>query len=349
MRTLANDLDYLATRLHARRSRMAEGDRLTALCRARALPELERAVIPGMEPTDLPQFHRRLMRELAAEIFASLKHLDAEDRELVAWLLVRFQVENAKVLLRGVLNRIPREALLPHLVPLPGEFKAAGLPAAKSLDEFAARLPPGPPRNRLHAVLLVQREQTPAFIFEAALDAGYFQELLARSRRLHSGEAELLQPLVSQETNLFELMVILRGRFHFHLSAETLSLLRLAGKDRPTWLTVAAAAPDALSAAKGAVGSVIDSLPDTEEPAGTAGALELATVESLGWHRFQRIANAVFRRSHMGIAAVAAYFALRRIEIANLVTVSEGLRLGIEEAAIRARLVPRLDQEVAHV
>jgi len=40
---------------------------------------------------------------------------------------------------------------------------------------------------------------------------------------------------------------------------------------------------------------------------------------------------------------------LRRMEIANLITVSEGIRLGLDAGILRSRLVPRTDLEVAHV
>ena len=51
----------------------------------------------------------------------------------------------------------------------------------------------------------------------------------------------------------------------------------------------------------------------------------------------------------MGVGAVAGYFGVRRMEIANLITLSESIRLGVDEREIRARLMPRTDLEVAHV
>src|ERR1017187_9180138 len=116
-RASSNDLDYLATRLHARRSRMAEAGRLDELCRLRSVPELGRAIFPGAEFSAAADFQRRLAQDLAAEISGCLKHLDGDDQDFIAWLLVRFQVENAKILLRGFLNHIPLENLQPRLVP----------------------------------------------------------------------------------------------------------------------------------------------------------------------------------------------------------------------------------------
>ncbi len=345
----SNDLDYLATRLHARRSRMAEKERLNELCRARSVPELCRAIFPDSEFAVAANFQRRLLQELANEIAACLKLLDAEDQEFIAWLLARFQIENAKVLLRGFLNRAPLELLQPHLVQLPVGFvlDAAALLAAKSLDEFVGLLPPGSPRSRLHAVMANQREMPSAFILEAALDAGYFQELLVRNHQLRSGEPEMIKPMISQEANLFQFLLVVRGKFNFGLTVETLMPL-LVSRQAGEWLHAVLSAPDILSAAKGLVGIVIDALPATSQSADRT-TVEISDIEAFAWQRYLRLANLTFRRSHMGVGAVAGYFGVRRMEIANLITLSEGIRLGLSEPDARARLLPRTDLEVAHV
>jgi vacuolar-type H+-ATPase subunit C/Vma6 len=350
-RASSNDLDYLTTRLHARRSRMAEGQRLDELCRLRSLPELAGAVLPGEEIAHLADFQRRLVQNLAREIFACLKHLETEDQDFIAWLLARYQVENAKVLLRGFLNRRPLEALQPSLVSLPAGFDldAGALLAAKSLDDFVDRLPPGSPRDRLQALLARQREPQP-FLIEAALDAGYFHELLSRNNSLPGGELEIVKPLVYQEINLFEFMLVVRGRFHFGLTAETLLPLRiLGGGEMGEWFNGLLSAPDVATALKSGVGFAVDALPAGRGVNGGPAEADVPAVESLAWQRYLRLANSAFRRSHNGVGAVAGYFGVRRMEIANLITLSEGLRLGSDELGIRERLIPRTRIEVAHV
>jgi hypothetical protein len=59
MHTATNDLDYLAARLHARSSRMAEGERLDALCNIRSIPERGRAVRLEMDCQPAADFQRR--------------------------------------------------------------------------------------------------------------------------------------------------------------------------------------------------------------------------------------------------------------------------------------------------
>ena len=42
----------------------------------------------------------------------------------------------------------------------------------------------------------------------------------------------------------------------------------------------------------------------------------------------------------MNVAAVAGFLGIRRVEVANLITLSEGLRLGMDGRELRARLIP---------
>jgi vacuolar-type H+-ATPase subunit C/Vma6 len=351
MRTSSSDLDYLTTRLHARRSRMAEAERLDELCRLRSVSELARALFPGTEISAATVFQRRLVQTLISEISSCLKHLEAEEQDFIAWLLVRFQVENAKVLLRAFLNQIRLEATEPLLLSLPPGLRldAPALLSAKSPADFAALLPAGSPRNRLQALLAHPREPQP-FLLEAALDAGYFHELLTRHNRLPGGELEIIKPLVAQEINLFEFMLVVRGRFHFGLPAESLLPLRVfGGGELGAWFDRLMAAPDLSAAVNAGDGVVWDPLPPTLRPGGPSAAWDVSDLEAAAWQRYLRLANSAFRRSHNGVGAVAGYFAVRRMEIANLITLSECLRLGVDAAGARERLLPRSEREVAHV
>jgi len=146
-----NNLDYLAARLHGRRSRMAEAERLEALSHLQDVCELGRAVYPNSEYHSALEFQRRLAQDLLQEICGFLRHLEGPGGELLAWMLVRFQVENMKVLLRHFIHRTPLEREGGHLLSLPPDLAldAQGLGAAVSLEEFTERLPSGTPRRSL--------------------------------------------------------------------------------------------------------------------------------------------------------------------------------------------------------
>ena len=67
----------------------------------------------------------------------------------------------------------------------------------------------------------------------------------------------------------------------------------------------------------------------TDEGREASDAADPGMLERLAWTRFWRLANRAFRRSHMGLATAVAYIQLRRVEVANLITVCEGIRAGI--------------------
>lgn len=345
----SSDLDWLTARLHARRSRLAEGTRLDELCRSRTLSELGRnAFSSAKEFTRTAEFQRRLIRDLVQEMSGCCDRLNGDSRQFIRWLQTRFQLENAKVLLRGFLNRTPPDGLRPHLVDLPAELALdfAGLTGAKTLPDFIALLPSGPPRKSLENFISRPNDPPSGFLVEAALDAGYFQELLRLAGRLPGGEREIVQPLISQEVNMFQFLLVARGKLHFSFNSETLHPLLVTGGE---WLRLLQSAPDTLTAAQIAVGVVIDELPASLRSGDGKTSPDLSAIEALAWKRFLRLANSTFRRSHLGEAAVAGYFGVRRIEIANLITLSEGIRLGVNTEKLRSRLVPQTYMEAAHV
>lgn len=349
---MINDLDYLAARFHGRRGRVAEAERLDELCRLRTVPELADAVLPDAKLQTSAAFQRGTLADLVWELSHSIRYLDEAGGDLLAWMSVRFQVENTKVLLRGFLDRTPLEELETHLLVLPENLAldASALLGAATLEQFVARLPRELPRQALRGALGTYRGQTRPFFLEAALDRGYFQELLDRAGRLADEDKEVVAPIIEQEVNMFLLMLAVRGRFGYGLTPEMLLPLHIRSRGVPIGrFNAMLTAPDLRTAASWAVGRVIDTLPAEHESSETSGSLDAADLEALAWQRFLRLANRAFRRSHMGLGAIVGYTGIRRVEVANLITLSEGIRAGIAPEVIRARLVPRHNEEVACV
>jgi len=368
-RARINDLDYLAARLHGRRSRLAEAERLEGLCRLPDLPELGRAVYPEAEFHAAGDFQRRLAQDLVGELAGFLEHLEGvrgagevlsarepylegPGADLVTWMLVRFQVENIKVLLRGLMRRAPLEIPEGYLVSVPQGLpvKVQALRAAHSLQEFTDLLPAGALRQSLRKALGVYHDQPRPFFLEGALDRSYFQELLARTERLSGEDKELIQPIMLQEVDTFHLMLAVRGVFHYGLKTELLLPLHVCGsgigKER---FRAMLAAPDVPAAAALAVGRAIDAMP-VERGSGEAPAkVDASGLETLAWKRFLRLSCRAFRRSHMGLGAVIGYVGIRRVEVANLITLSEEIVSGTPAETRFARLIPRKDLESAYV
>jgi vacuolar-type H+-ATPase subunit C/Vma6 len=141
---------------------------------------------------------------------------------------------------------------------------------------------------------------------EAALDRGYYQELLTRAAALPSEDRAVVEPLLRHAAETFRRQLFARGHLHYGLAPEVLAQF------------------DDACAAR-----------DSEIPA-----------EAVAANQLHRLANQAMRRNPIGLGTVIGYVTLRQIEIANLITISEGLRLGLPAETIRARMTPR---SLAHV
>lgn len=352
--SLVNDLDALTAGLHGRRSRLAEAHRLDERCRLRTVAELGATVFPG-EPFDVAaDLQRRCVTALAGELGELAARLRGAEAGFLCWLLVRFQIENVKVALRGLLAGTPAPVLRGHLLELqlPQAIRGDDLLAARSPEELAVLLSDDEVRAMFEAALSSPASDRSPFLLEASLDRGYFAGLLARLCRLGPEDRDLLAPLVRQEVDAFHIALAARGRFLHRFPPDALLACHVAGSAIPRGLfEILLADSDLSTVALRCVGRVIDGIPGVSPDANAlpSGGSLAAALETLAWHRFLRLANGVFRRSHMGFAAVVGYMGVRRIEVANLITLSEGIRLGLPADRIRARLVPRPDREVARV
>jgi len=349
------DLDFLSALVHGRRSRLAEGSRLDELCRLRTVAELVQAIAPEMPAETIAGLQRRMVSDLAAELANVAGHLgDTRGARVVEWLGARLQAENLKVLARGVATGRPLAELGEFIVPLatPFAIDLEGLAGADSVETFIGRVPSAPLRNGLQAAAAVYERSRKSFFLEAGLDKGYLVELLDRVGRVRQGEG--LKQLADQETDMFHLALAARGRLLYGLKAEDLSAFHVDGaKVSPGVFGAMLAATSAGELASLAATRVIDPLPGSkrcQEPYALRfltpfrpgeGALTPAALEALALNRFHRMADRLFRRTPVGLDVVAAYVALARIELANLITLSEGIRAAAAPEAIRRRLIPR--------
>jgi vacuolar-type H+-ATPase subunit C/Vma6 len=69
--------------------------------------------------------------------------------------------------------------------------------------------------------------------------------------------------------------------------------------------------------------------------------IDAPMLESLVWKRFFRLSNLAFRTGNIGLGSIMGYAGLRRVEVANLITISEGIISGMAAETIRGRLIPR--------
>ena len=349
---MAHNLDYLTARLHGRRSRMAEGRRLESLCLVPAFSELALTVFPQMTPDTKWEFQRHLVQKLIDELTGWMKQLEPPGSDLLAWIVARFQIENIKVLLRGLLRHTALTLVEPHLLSLPRPFclDFQKLAAATSPEVFVETLPAGPLRRVISRALQRQREPYRPFFLEAGLDSEYFAELISRTRKLAPEDQNLVRPILCQEIDTFHLLLSARGRFLYGLPPESLLEFhvpgaRISAERFHSMLT----APDLAAVCGLALGLVIDSLPAVQQEQTAADSVIASALEALAIRRFWHLSQRAFRRSHIGLAAVFGYVGVRQIEVANLITLSEALGEGLSGTSLRTRLVPGLETEAGHV
>jgi vacuolar-type H+-ATPase subunit C/Vma6 len=313
----ANDADHLAARLHGRRSRMAEGERLRALCALGSPRELGQALFPGEGAGSALAVQAKVAGGLAAELAGLAAGMGGARAAFLFWLAARFQAENLKVAVRAVVSGAAGEEAAGLFLDLPAALNGYGhsLLSSKTLSELAAALPAGPLRAGLARALELHGGSGTPFFYEAEIDRAYFAELLARASAVPGPGRAPAETLARQELGMFLAALAARARAYYGLDKKALLGLYLEGSP--------------LSRRK--FSALLD--------APAQAAPEPGEAEAATWALYARLANRAFRRAGADFGAPAGYAALRRVEAANLYTVSEGLRLGVPPAELRARLL----------
>lgn len=327
------DLDQLAAVLHGRRGRMAAGPRLRSLCGLGSPGALGEALFPGEGVATAAAIQARLAEDLLAELLRIKSSLAGPRAAFLDWQAARFQLENLKLTVRALAAGVDTAAAALLLLRLPGEpGYGPEMAQAKDLGELASALPAGIFRDTLEKALAARPAAGWTFFYEAELDKAYLAEMSLRADALTGEGREAACRLCALESDAFNLALAARGRFSYGFEKKALLGLFAAGPcpGRKKFARLLnAAGPAELRPL--AAGPASD--PGTAEP-------DAPALEALAWRRYARTAARIFRSSHIGFGAVAAYLALRRVEAANLTTVSEGLRLGLAPEGILGRLVP---------
>ncbi len=300
------------------------------MCRLASVSDLARTLYPGTPPSTADELQRRPVADLAGELSGLGRYLTGLQADLIEWLLKRFEAENIKTLIRSLGETGSPDALRKRLIPV------AGAPAADlagTLEELVLALPKGFFRESLKEAAAAYPVKSRPFFYEAALDRDYLEELLKRAGNLAGPDREAVWTMVRQEADIFNLELIARGKFIYDLKPEILSALHVEGAEISLRRFAAMLEAPDLAAALNLLPAKLTMMKNSQPASGPAAA------EAMGWRRFSRLADRAFRNSNMGFGVVAGYAALRRLETANLITLSEGLRLGLAGADIRSRLI----------
>lgn len=344
MRRVSHYTDYLAALLHARRSRMAEGERLDVLCRSKSLAEFFREIFPNSEFGGILDFQRELVQELIDELSDFRAHMSGPEADLLDRTLVRFQVENLKVLIRICLKKASIDEASGYLVSLPRglTLDTQRLAVAETMEDFIRSTPKGILRQCLRKSLELYEDYTGPFFFEASLDCGFFQGLVESLERLSREDREIIKPMIYQEVDIFHLMLIARGKYYYNLASDMLLPLHVSGTRITNALFIAMINDvDLVTSADRVAERVLDTMILKQGSSDGSASIDTLMLESLAWKRYLRLANQAFRKGNIGLGVIMGYTGLRRIEVANLIAISEGIRSGMTPEAIREHLIPR--------
>jgi vacuolar-type H+-ATPase subunit C/Vma6 len=204
---------------------------------------------------------------------------------------------------------------------------------ATSAESAIEMIPVRPIREAALVGLGEYEESGRLFFVETHVDRALFKGLHDAAARLPASEQEA-RNLVDIELDIYNLTLVLRGLFNYGLGFNKLRSLFA-----PIGRSVTAAVLDDLRTAQAladAVGRVPNALLDDAESPVSPDRLEEAL-----WGRLLRVANRTYYSVPVGVAPVVAFYYIKRVELRNLIKISEGLRHGDPPATIRSTLLGR--------
>ncbi len=327
------NLDFVVAKVRGMRGKLYEGERLSKLCTSPGIEDLAALLAPGEAVGDASRLQQRLTAAHVASLHRVLTALRGDEADLFLWMMRRYQVENLKVLLRCWAAKSSERALSAYSVDVPESLSlpSRSLLESPSLEVLISRIPV--PQFRAGAMLgLGEFEESGRLFFvEAGIDRAYFTELEARAQRIRGVARTAVRELVRLELDAYNVMLTLRAVFNYaipfnkirqflapfgdHAALHVLEQLRKA-----TNIDAAATAvPRALVLHQG------------------ISAAE--TLETAMWRNLYLKANRWYYRSVLDFGAVVAFYYIKRVELANLIQISEHVRQGGPGGAIRAKLI----------
>lgn len=327
------NIDVICAKIHARRASMYEKERLVELTGLRGFPNLVAKVFPEQGLESHRQFERRLVEDHIAQLSWILAYFGGHPFDLFKWLLRRYQLENLKVLLRGFLaGRGPRDVSR-HLVAVGEfpEFPAEQMLTAASAEAFAEAIPDETVKSIVQKAFETSGRQAEPFYIEAALDTAYYRKLLHAADEASLEDLAGSRPLLVRDANMHLVSVALRARFNYDAAFDAISRFlsiphALAIEDLQRAFD-AADVPAAVRALPGAF-----ALP--------ADAESVQDIERAFLASIYEVANNVFYAAGVSFAVPVAFFYLKRIELRNLIHLTEAYRYEMRPEEMRRGLVP---------
>ena len=328
------NLDFIVAKARGMRGQIHEGPRLLALCELPNIRDLAAALAPGRPIGDTIGLQRHLTAEHVASLHTILNHLDGWEARLFLAMLRRYQAENLKVILRCWAAKSDESLLAAYTVDVPASLAlpAQDLMKSPDLETLIGRVPVNMLREGAFLGLAEFEESGRMFFVEAGIDKACFAEL-GRAADEARGEArDAVLGLVNLELDIYNVMLVLRGLFNYSLNFNKLRLFLAPFGDH--------AGMNVLEDIRGAATLDAAALRVPAELLEPGGApLTGDSVETAMWRRLYHAAHRQYYASVLDFGAVAAFHYIKRIELRNLIRISEHIRYGERGAAIRDNLI----------
>jgi V/A-type H+-transporting ATPase subunit C len=323
--------------IRARLSRLLDRAMWSSLLEANSLPELGRLLAhtaaAAAVTTDGHILVRKLRGETAAAGHALVRYLPRRSRELVAWYLRRFEIENLKTALRAVHYRVERQRSLDALVPIASsQILWEPLLEAGSLAMVLEQIRATPFARPLENARERYQQEQRLFHLEVALDLFYFGRLV-RLIDSQSGEGRAgAQQFLGRWIAIQNLLWAYRFRIYGRMTPEeiinyTLHSAFAAGLE--VVRRVALGSP--LAAEAGRLGLQV--------PSGLSEVEALTAIEILAERERLRLATASVGRPLFHLGGILAYLWLLESEVRDLAVIAEGKAAGLTGAEIAPRLL----------
>ena len=159
----------------------------------------------------------------------------------------------------------------------------------------------------------------------------YYETLLDRAKACTPPDDVPALTLARQEAATFIATACLRLVFNYGLSPEAASSCYFGGTPIDAAMFNEAATASDLASALAVFARVV--APD-------ASPTTIAELEGAAWDRYLRLSRRIWAADPVATSSTIGYAGIRRIEVANLITLSEGLRMGVEPKRLRSFLAP---------
>ena len=317
--------EFLFAKLHAMWSGAAVGARLEELARTTGDAAAFQRALAGLgilaaDPATIPQaLHRRLVTELG-----HVRDLAGSGGAFYDAFLGRYFFENLKLLLRHRSKRLSTKELDYLLIEGPGLplLRLDVLLETQNTKLFCRALPAGPYTKAVLPIIEEFDAKQNLFLADTQLDRLFFRTLVIAAESAPAGMRESAVKLARLESEIFNLVTLLRNIDLYHLPPETITELlaedglHLSAK-RLQELAGAADSAHLVRQLLGCYAKVLAPLADQPLPAREAAL----------WLLFDEEALRTFRDFSTPGASIAAFPFLKQQETLGLVRLCEGARM----------------------